>query len=219
MSAVGRRVLSWPLSITTEAAFCVETLEDALARYGKPEVFNTDQGSQFTGAAFTGVLTDNGITISMDGKGAWRDNVFVERHIYIGNIQQRYLETIAMSILLAFAPFMAFAILDRLVGSAEGLFAGFVVSAAILTRDWLSTARKPKLLEIGTTILFGLLAAYALVLNPAWSVIGVRLMVDAGLLVIVLTSILVRHHSRYNMRGSTLPRRRRDPRTSCGRTT
>ena len=74
-----RRVLAWRLSITMEAAFCVETLEDALARYGKPDVFNTDQGSQFTGAAFTGVLASNGIAISMDGKGAWRDNVFVER--------------------------------------------------------------------------------------------------------------------------------------------
>ena len=74
-----RRVLSWRLSITMEAAFCVETLEDALARHGKPEIFNTDQGSQFTGAAFTGVLAGNGIAISMDGKGAWRDNVFVER--------------------------------------------------------------------------------------------------------------------------------------------
>ncbi len=74
-----RRVLSWRLSITMEAAFCVETLEDALARHGKPEVFNTDEGSQFTGAASTGVLTDSGIAISMDGKGAWRDDVFVER--------------------------------------------------------------------------------------------------------------------------------------------
>jgi putative transposase len=74
-----RRVLSWRVSITMEAAFCVETLEDALGRHGKPEIFNTDQGSQFTGAAFTGVLIDNGIAISMDGKGAWRDNVFVER--------------------------------------------------------------------------------------------------------------------------------------------
>jgi putative transposase len=74
-----RRVLSWSVSITMEAAFCVETLEDALARHGKPEIFNTDQGSQFTGAAFTGVLIENGIAISMDGKGAWRDNVFVER--------------------------------------------------------------------------------------------------------------------------------------------
>ena len=74
-----RRVLSWRLSITMEAAFCVETLEDALARHGKPDIVNTDQGSQFTGAAFTGVLADNGIPISMDGKGAWQDNVFVER--------------------------------------------------------------------------------------------------------------------------------------------
>src|SRR5204863_374503 len=64
---------------TMEAAFCVETLEDALARHGKPEIFNTDQGSQFTGAAFTSALASNGIAISMDGKGAWRDNVFVER--------------------------------------------------------------------------------------------------------------------------------------------
>ncbi|HEY2396375.1 MAG TPA: IS3 family transposase [Rudaea sp.] len=74
-----RRVLSWRVSITMEAAFCVETLEDALARHGKPDIFNTDQGSQFTGAAFIGALTDNGIAVSMDGKGAWRDNVFVER--------------------------------------------------------------------------------------------------------------------------------------------
>jgi putative transposase len=74
-----RRVLSWRLSITMEAAFCVETLEDALAHHGKPDIVNTDQGSQFTGAAFTGMLANNGIAISMDGKGAWRDNVFVER--------------------------------------------------------------------------------------------------------------------------------------------
>jgi putative transposase len=74
-----RRVLSWRISITMEAAFCVETLEDALTRHGKPDIFNTDQGSQFTGAAFTGALIKNGIAISMDGKGAWRDNVFVER--------------------------------------------------------------------------------------------------------------------------------------------
>jgi putative transposase len=62
-----------------EAAFCVETLEDALARHGRPEIFNTDQGSQFSGSTFTGALASNGIAISMDGKGAWRDNVFVER--------------------------------------------------------------------------------------------------------------------------------------------
>ena len=66
-----RRVLSWRVSITMEAAFCVATLEDALAKHGTPEIFNTDQGSQFTGAAFTGVLQANGIAISMDGKGAW----------------------------------------------------------------------------------------------------------------------------------------------------
>ena len=74
-----RRVLSWRLSITMEAAFCVETLEDAMARHGRPDIFNTDQGSQFTGTVFTGVLIREGIAISMDGKGAWRDNVFVER--------------------------------------------------------------------------------------------------------------------------------------------
>jgi putative transposase len=74
-----RRVLSWRVSITMEAAFCVEVLEDAMARHGKPQIFNTDQGSQFTGQAFTGVLIKNAIAISMDGKGAWRDNVFVER--------------------------------------------------------------------------------------------------------------------------------------------
>jgi putative transposase len=74
-----RRVLSWKLSITMEAAFCVETLEDALVNHGKPDIFNTDQGSQFTCPAFTGVLTKHNVRISMDGKGAWRDNVFVER--------------------------------------------------------------------------------------------------------------------------------------------
>jgi putative transposase len=74
-----RRVLAWRLSITMEAAFCVEALEEALAKHGRPEIFNTDQGSQFTSEAFTGVLIVNKIAISMDGKGSWRDNVFVER--------------------------------------------------------------------------------------------------------------------------------------------
>ena len=74
-----RRVLSWRLSITMEVAFCIEAVEEALAKYGKPEIFNTDQGSQFTSAAFTGLLLENGVAISMDGRGAWRDNVFVER--------------------------------------------------------------------------------------------------------------------------------------------
>jgi len=74
-----RRVLSWRLSITMEVEFCLEAVEEALAKHGKPEIFNTDQGSQFTSAPFTGLLLDNKIAISMDGKGAWRDNVFVER--------------------------------------------------------------------------------------------------------------------------------------------
>ncbi len=74
-----RRVLSYRLSITMEAAFCIEALEEALARHGTPDIFNTDQGSQFTSATFTGVLIKNAIAISMDGKGSWRDNVFVER--------------------------------------------------------------------------------------------------------------------------------------------
>jgi putative transposase len=74
-----RRVLAWRVSITMEVDFCIEAVEEAMARHGKPEIFNTDQGSQFTSAAFTGLLADNGIRISMDGKGAWRDNVFVER--------------------------------------------------------------------------------------------------------------------------------------------
>src|SRR6202041_1456338 len=74
-----RRVLSHRVSITMEAGFCIEALEEAIGRHGKPEIFNTDQGSQFTGEAFTGVLLANAIAISMDGKGSWRDNVFVER--------------------------------------------------------------------------------------------------------------------------------------------
>jgi putative transposase len=74
-----RRVLSWRLSITMETGFCTEALEEALAHHGKPKIFNTDQGSQFTSAAFTGVLLNADIAISMDGKGSWRDNVFVER--------------------------------------------------------------------------------------------------------------------------------------------
>src|ERR1700675_3351060 len=74
-----RRVLSWRLSITMETEFCTEALEEALAHHGKPEIFNTDQGSQFTSAAFTGVLRNADIAISMDGKCSWRDNVFVER--------------------------------------------------------------------------------------------------------------------------------------------
>jgi putative transposase len=74
-----RRILSWRLSITMETEFCVEALDEALAKHGRPEIFNTDQGSQFTSQAFTGQLKKTGIAISMDGKGSWRDNVFIER--------------------------------------------------------------------------------------------------------------------------------------------
>ena len=74
-----RRVLAWRLSVTMEAEFCLDAVAEALARHGRPEMFNTDQGSQFTSAAFTDVLVERGIAISMDGKGAWRDNVLVER--------------------------------------------------------------------------------------------------------------------------------------------
>jgi len=74
-----RRILAWRLSNTMEASFCVDAVEEALAKHGCPQIFNTDQGSQFTSAEFTSVLINNGISISMDGKGAWRDNVFVER--------------------------------------------------------------------------------------------------------------------------------------------
>lgn len=79
VDVASRRVLAHRVSITMEASFCVEALEEALARHGRPEIFNTDQGSQFTSLDFTGVLTAAGVAISMDGKGAWRDNVFVER--------------------------------------------------------------------------------------------------------------------------------------------
>jgi putative transposase len=74
-----RRVLAWKLSVTMEASFCVEALEEALSKNEKPEIFNTDQGSQFSSEVFTGRLREEGIRISMDGRGRWRDNVFVER--------------------------------------------------------------------------------------------------------------------------------------------
>ena len=74
-----RRILSHRVSITLEVDFCIEALEEALARHDRPEIFNTDQGSQFTSTAFTDILLRAGVKISMDGKGSWRDNVFVER--------------------------------------------------------------------------------------------------------------------------------------------
>jgi putative transposase len=74
-----RKILSWKLSIAMDVSFCLEAVEEALSMNEKPEIFNTDQGSQFTGEAFTGQLKKSNIAISMDGKGCWRDNVFVER--------------------------------------------------------------------------------------------------------------------------------------------
>ena len=74
-----RRALSWRVSITMQVDFCLDAVEEALARHGRPDIFNTDQGSQFTSAGFTGLLLGNAIAVSMDGRGAWRDNVFVER--------------------------------------------------------------------------------------------------------------------------------------------
>ena len=79
MDWASRRVLAWRVSISMNTDFCIEALEEAFERHGKPEIFNTDQGSQFTSLAFTGALQARGIRISMDGKGCWRDNVFVER--------------------------------------------------------------------------------------------------------------------------------------------
>ena len=72
-------MLAWRLSNTMDVSFCLAALEEALAKFGKPEIFNTDQGSQFTSAAFTGALAEAGVAISMDGRGRWMDNVFIER--------------------------------------------------------------------------------------------------------------------------------------------
>ncbi len=79
MDWASRAVLAWRLSNTMDVSFCVAALEEALARFGGPDIFNTDQGSQFTSAAFTGLLAAAGIRISMDGRGRWMDNVFIER--------------------------------------------------------------------------------------------------------------------------------------------
>jgi putative transposase len=79
MDWYSRRVLAWRVSITMGTDFCIEAVEEAIHRHGKPGIFNTDQGSQFTSSAFTGLLQEHGIRISMDGHGCWRDNVFVER--------------------------------------------------------------------------------------------------------------------------------------------
>jgi putative transposase len=80
MAAEGtRKVLAWRVSNTMDVEFCIEALQEAMARFGRPEIFNTDQGSQFTSPRFTGVLQAAGVRISMDGRGRWMDNVFIER--------------------------------------------------------------------------------------------------------------------------------------------
>jgi hypothetical protein len=94
-----------------------------------------------------------------------------------------------LGILLAFAPFIVFAVVDRLAGGTIGLFAGATVSAALVLRDWIGAGRMPKILELGTVIVLGGLALYAGLTDPTWSIIGVRLRVDVGLLLIVLFSM------------------------------
>jgi putative transposase len=79
MDWYSRKVLAWRISNTMTADFCIEAVQEAIDRFGKPQIFNTDQGSQFTSSSFVSLLTSHGIRISMDGKGCWRDNVFVER--------------------------------------------------------------------------------------------------------------------------------------------
>lgn len=96
-----------------------------------------------------------------------------------------------MHILLAFAPFIAFALIDRLVGSLAGLLAGAVIALLLLGRDWMVQKHSPKILDIGTALLFSGLLLYFLIAKPVWSVIGVRLCVDCGLLLIVLISLAV----------------------------
>ena len=92
MDWASRKVLAWRLSNTLDASFCVEALQEALQRYGTPEIFNTDQGSQFTSDDFTGILQKRGISISMDGKGRWMDNVFIERLWWSVKYQDVYLK-------------------------------------------------------------------------------------------------------------------------------
>jgi len=92
MDWASRRVLSWRLSNTMSTSFCTEALKEAIIRFGRPDIFNTDQGSQFTSEAFTGILNRNGIRISMDGKGRWMDNVFIERLWWSVKYEEVYLK-------------------------------------------------------------------------------------------------------------------------------
>lgn len=92
MDWTSRKVLAWRLSNTLNASFCVEALQEALQKYGTPEIFNTDQGSQFTSDEFVEILQEHGINISMDGKGRWMDNVFIERLWWSVKYQDVYLK-------------------------------------------------------------------------------------------------------------------------------
>jgi len=92
MDWASRRVLSWRLSNTMSTSFCTEALEEAMICFGRPNIFNTDQGSQFTSEAFTGILNTNGIRISMDGRGRWMDNVFIERLWWSVKYEEVYLK-------------------------------------------------------------------------------------------------------------------------------
>jgi putative transposase len=92
MDWASRKVLSWRLSNTLDPSFCIEALEEALMKYGKPDIFNTDQGSQFTSLEFTDILKNNNIRISMDGQGRWRDNIFIERLWKTVKYQEVYLK-------------------------------------------------------------------------------------------------------------------------------
>jgi len=101
MDWASRKVLSWRLSNTMDTEFCVDALEEALSRYGTPEIFNTDQGAQFTSDSFTKVLQDAGVRISMDGKGRWIDNVFIERlwrNLKYEEVYLKAYETVAAAI-------------------------------------------------------------------------------------------------------------------------
>jgi len=88
----GRKILSFRLSNTLDVSFCIEALEEAIHKYGTPEIFNTDQGSQFTSLEFTSILTDNNIKISMDGRNRWMDNIFIERVWKTLKYQEVYLK-------------------------------------------------------------------------------------------------------------------------------
>ena len=91
MDVRSRKILSWRLSNTMDQAFCIEALEEAMDRYGKPKIFNSDQGSQFTSDRFTSILLAAGVKVSMDGRGAWRDNVFIERFWWTLKHEEVYL--------------------------------------------------------------------------------------------------------------------------------